>query len=58
MPGTPDHPSDDTRMRLAAFEHIRRLTDAHDHLTSKLLSVGFTFPTAFSRNATVRCLRS
>ena len=33
----------DTRMRMAAFEHVRRLSDLHDHLTKKELSPGFVF---------------
>ena len=43
MPGTADHLADDTRMRLAAFEHVRRLTEIHDQLTAQLLSAGFDF---------------
>ena len=43
MPGTTDHSDDDTRMRLAAFEHLRRLTEVHDHLTAALLEPGFEF---------------
>ena len=43
MPRTPDHPSDDTRMRLAAFDHVRGLTDVHGQLTSKMLRAGFTY---------------
>ena len=43
MPGTADHLADDTRMRLAAFEHLRRLTEAHDQLTAALLKPGFEF---------------
>ena len=30
-------------MRLAAFEHLRRLTEVHDHLTAALLRPGFEF---------------
>lgn len=33
----------DSRMRIAAFEHVRRLSDRHDHLTQKELSPGFIF---------------
>lgn len=33
----------DTLMRLAAFEHVRRLSELHNHLTSKELSPGFDF---------------
>ena len=43
MPGTTDHLADDTRMRLAAFEHLRRLTEVHDQLTAALLKPGFEF---------------
>jgi putative restriction endonuclease len=30
-------------MRLAAFEHVRKLAETHDHLTGKDLKPGFTF---------------
>ena len=43
MPGISDHLADDTRMRLAAFEHIRSLTDVHGQLTAALLKPGFEF---------------
>ncbi len=33
----------DTLMRLAAFEHVRRLSELHNHLTSRDLSAGFDF---------------
>jgi putative restriction endonuclease len=33
----------DTRIRLAAFEHIRRLRELHDHLTATELRPGFLF---------------
>lgn len=33
----------DTRMRMAAFERVRRLSDRHDHLTEKDLKPGFIF---------------
>jgi len=33
----------DTLIRMAAFEHIRRLSELHDHLTSAELSPGFSF---------------
>ena len=33
----------DTLMRLAAFEHVRKLSELHNHLTSKELKPGFTF---------------
>ncbi len=38
-----EHPSLDTRMRLAAFEHIRHLSELHDHLTATELRPGFVF---------------
>lgn len=43
MPGTAEHPTDDTRMRLAAFDHVRRLTETHDQLTAAMLRQGFHF---------------
>lgn len=33
----------DTLMRMAAFEHVRRLSEVHDHLTANELSPGFVF---------------
>ena len=33
----------DTLMRMAAFEHVRRLNEAHDHLTATELKPGFVF---------------
>jgi putative restriction endonuclease len=33
----------DTLMRLAAFEHVRRLSEVHDHLTASELKPGFVF---------------
>ena len=30
-------------MRLAAFEHVRRLCELHDHLTAKEFKPGFVF---------------
>ena len=33
----------DTRMRIAAFDHVRRLSEAHGLLTRNLLSKGFVF---------------
>ncbi|MBX3582853.1 MAG: HNH endonuclease [Rhizobiaceae bacterium] len=33
----------DTSMRLAAFEHVRRLSEVHDHLTANELKPGFEF---------------
>ena len=33
----------DTLMRLAAFEHVRRLSEIHDHLTATELKPGFIF---------------
>jgi putative restriction endonuclease len=38
--GEPDR---DTLMRLAAFEHVRRLSETHDHLTAIELKPGFIF---------------
>lgn len=34
---------DDTAMRAAAFEHVRRLTETHDQLTAAELKPGFVF---------------
>jgi putative restriction endonuclease len=36
-------PERDTLMRLAAFEHVRRLSETHDHLTAIELKPGFVF---------------
>jgi hypothetical protein len=33
----------DTLIRNAAFAHIRRLNENHDHLTAEMLSAGFEF---------------
>ena len=33
----------DTLIRLAAFEHVRRLGEVHDHLTADELKLGFVF---------------
>ena len=33
----------DALMRLAAFEHVRRLREVHDHLTATELKPGFVF---------------
>ena len=33
----------DTLIRLAAFDHIRRLSETHDHLTARELRPGFVF---------------
>ena len=33
----------DTPMRMAAFEHVRRLGEVHDHLTAAELKPGFVF---------------
>jgi putative restriction endonuclease len=38
-----DVPSLDMLMRLAAFEHTRRLNEVHDHLTAAELKPGFLF---------------
>ena len=33
----------DAQMRMAAFEHVRRLGEVHDHLTATELKPGFVF---------------
>ena len=33
----------DTPLRLTAFEHVRRLSETHDHLTATELKPGFVF---------------
>jgi putative restriction endonuclease len=33
----------DTFLRMAAFEHVRRLGEIHDHLTATELKPGFVF---------------
>ena len=33
----------DTQIRMAAFEHVRRLGEVHDHLTADELKPGFVF---------------
>jgi putative restriction endonuclease len=33
----------DTLMRMAAFDHMRRLGEVHDHLTATELKPGFVF---------------
>jgi putative restriction endonuclease len=38
-----DHADHDTLMRMAAFEHVRRLTEVHDRLTAAELRPGFVF---------------
>jgi putative restriction endonuclease len=38
-----DEASRDTSMRMAAFEHVRRLSELHDHLTALELKPGFVF---------------
>ncbi len=38
-----DEADRDTLMRMAAFEHIRRLSEVHDHLTATELKPGFVF---------------
>ena len=43
MSGTTNHLDNDTRIRLRAFEHVRRLTDTGSQLTAKHLSAGFDF---------------
>jgi putative restriction endonuclease len=36
-------PNRDTLIRMAAFEHVRRLGEVHDHLTATELKPGFIF---------------
>jgi len=36
-------PASDSLIRLAAFDHIRRLSETHDHLTARELRPGFVF---------------
>jgi hypothetical protein len=36
-------PDRDTHIRLAAFDHVRRLSEAHDHLTASDFKPGFVF---------------
>ena len=38
-----DEADRDTLMRMAAFEHVRRLDEVHDHLTANKLKPGFVF---------------
>jgi putative restriction endonuclease len=38
-----DEVDHDTNLRLAAFEHVRRLAEVHDHLTAAELKPGFFF---------------
>ena len=38
-----DEADRDTLMRMAAFEHVRRLGEVHDHLTATELKPGFVF---------------
>src|SRR5579864_5261782 len=38
-----DDANRDTLMRMAAFEHARRLSEVHDHLTAIDLKSGFTY---------------
>ena len=33
----------DIQMRMAAFEHVRRLGEIHDHLTGTVLKPAFMF---------------
>lgn len=37
----PPAADEDTRLRMAAFEHVRRLGEVHDHLTARELKPGF-----------------
>ena len=43
MTDSHEYPSLDTRMRLAAFEHIQHLSELHGHLTATELRPGFVF---------------
>ena len=43
MSGSFDHLALDARIRLAAFNHIQRLTESHGHLTATQLQAGFLF---------------
>jgi putative restriction endonuclease len=36
-------PESDSLIRLAAFDHVRRLSETHDHLTARELRPGFVF---------------
>jgi len=36
-------PDLDTHIRLAAFDHVRTLSEAHDHFTANDLTPGFHF---------------
>ncbi len=36
----------DIVLRMAAFEHVRRLSEVHDHLTAAELKPGFIFDSA------------
>ncbi len=36
-------PGGEVGLRMAAFEHVRRLNEVHDHLTFVELFPGFTF---------------
>ena len=38
-----DETDRDTLMRMAAFEHVRRLNEVNDHLTATELKPGFAF---------------
>jgi putative restriction endonuclease len=38
-----DEADRDTLLRMAAFEHVRRLSEVHDHLTANELKPGFIF---------------
>ena len=46
VPQEPPHMADadrETLIRMAAFEHVRRLGEVHDHLTATELKPGFIF---------------
>ena len=47
----------DTPMRMAAFEHVRRLNEVHDHLTANELKPGFVF-TANAFRSSIRSAAS
>ena len=42
----------DTLMRMAAFEHVRRLGEVHDHLTADELKPGFVLGLIYESDET------
>ena len=38
-----DETDNDALLRMAAFDHVRRLSEVHDHLTANELNPGFIF---------------